>query len=208
MKTNRKLAKVKKNAEVATELAELRAELKVTRGDLVISGRRIGELETEIAALEAERDELGAAVDKSNDMARGKTREVMALRKDLHVTENKLAEMEEQLQDLQDEFACSANKTAFRKAQADADADYEEETGECANAGRQHPHEVREAAMKYLALGIAPSSVSSCMRIGELNFTGPQPKLRWVQHMRSELRVAVCMLAAAFAADPEVELLS
>jgi hypothetical protein len=27
-------------------------------------------------------------------MARGKTREVMALRKDLHITENKLAEME------------------------------------------------------------------------------------------------------------------
>ena len=208
MKINRKLAKVKKNAEVAAELAELRAELKVTRGYLVISGRRIGELETEIAALEAERDELGAEVEKSNDMARGKTREVMALRMDLHATENKLAEMEEQLQDFQDEFACSANTTAFRKAQADADADYEEETGECANAGRQHPHEVREAAMKYLALGIAPSSVSSCMRIGKLNFTGPQPKLRWVQHMRSELRVAVCMLAAASAADPEVELLS
>ena len=112
-------------------------------------------------------------------MARGKTREVMALRKDLHVTENKLAEMEEKLQEFQGELACSANKTAFRKAQADADADYEEETGECANAGRQHPHEVREAVMKYLALGIAPSSVSSCMRIGKLNFTGPQPKLRW-----------------------------
>ena len=206
MKTNRKLAKVKKNAEVAAELAELRAELKVTRGYLVISGRRIGELETEIAALEAERDELGAAVDKSNDMARGKTREVIALRIDLHATENKLAEMEEQLQDFQDEFACSANTTTFRKAQADAD--YEEETGECANAGRQHPHEVREAVMKYLALGIAPSRVSSCMRIGKFNFTGPQPKLRWVQHMRSELRVAVCMLAAASAADPEVELLS
>ena len=62
--------------------------------------------------------------------------------------------------------------------------------------------------MKYLALGIAPSSVSSCMRIGKLNFTGPQPKLHWVQHMRSELRVAVCMLAAASTADPEVELLS
>ena len=208
MKTNRKLAKVKKNAEVAAKLADLRAALKVTRGDLVTSGRRIGELEAEVAALEAERDELGAEVDKSNDMARGKTREVMALRKDLHVTENKLAEMEEQLQDFQDEFACSANTTAFRKAQADADADYEEETGECANAGRQHPHEVREAAMKYLALGIAPSRVSSCMRIGKFNFTGPQPKLRWVQHMRSELRVAVCMLAAASAADPEVELLS
>ena len=208
MKTKRKLAKVKKNAEVAAKLADLRAALKVTRGDLVTSGRRIGELEAEVAALEAERDELGAKVDKSNDMVRGKTREVMALRKDLHVTENKLAEMEEQLQDLQDEFACSANKTAFRKAQADADADYEEETGECANAGRQHPHEVREAVMKYLALGIAPSRVSSCMRIGKFNFTGPQPKLRWVQLMRSELRVAVCMLAAASAADPEVELLS
>ena len=208
MKTKRKLAKVKKNAEVAAKLADLRAALKVTRGDLVTSGRRIGELEAEVAALEAERDELGAEVEKSNDMARGKTREVMALRKDLHVTENKLAEMEEQLQDFQDEFACSANTTAFRKAQADADADYEEETGECANAGRQHPHEVREAAMKYLALGIAPSRVSSCMRIGKINFTGPQPKLRWVQHMRSELRVAVCMLAAAIAADPEVELLS
>jgi chromosome segregation ATPase len=151
MKTNRKLAKVKKNAEVAAELAELRAELKVTRGALVTSGRRIGELEAEIAALEAERDELGAEVDKSNDMARGKTREVMALRMDLHATENKLAEMEEKLQEFQDEVACSANKTAFRKAQADADADYEEDTGECANAGRQHPHEVREAAMKYLA---------------------------------------------------------
>ena len=50
--------------------------------------------------------------------------------------------------------------------------------------------------------------VSSCMRIGKFNFTGPQPKLRWVQPMRSELRVAVCMLAAASAADPEVELLS
>ena len=206
MKTNRKLAKVKKNAEVAAELAELRAELKVTRGYLVTSGRRIGELEAEIAALEAERDELGAEVEKSNVMARGKTREVMALRMDLHATENKLAEMEEKLQEFQDEIACSANKTAFRKAQADAD--YEEDTGECANAGRQHPHEVREAAMKYLALGIAPSRVSSCMRIGKINFTGPQPKLRWVQHMRSELRVAVCMLAAASAADPEVELLS
>jgi len=197
MKTNRKLAKVKKNAEVAAELAVLRAELKVTRGYLVTSGRRIGELEAEVAALEAERDELGAEVDKSND-----------LRIDLHVTENKLAEMEEKLQEFQDEVACSANKTAFRKAQADADADYEEDTGECANAGRQHPHEVRDAAMKYLALGIAPSRVSSCMRIGKFNFTGPQPKLRWVQHMRSELRVAVCMLAAASAADPEVELLS
>ena len=141
-------------------------------------------------------------------MVRGKTCEVMALRMDLHATENKLAEMEEQLQDFQDEFACSANTTAFRKARADADADYEEETGECANAGRQHPHEVREAVMKYLALGIAPSRVSSCMRIGKFNFTGPQPKLRWVQLMRSELRVAVCMLAAASAADPEVELLS
>ena len=208
MKTNRKLAKVKKNAEVAAELAELRAELKVTRGYLVISGRRISELEAEVAALEAERDEPGAEVDKSNDMARGKTREVMALRMDLHATENKLAEMEEKLQEFQDEVACSANKKAFRKAQADADADYEEDTGECANAGRQHPHEVREAAMKYLALGIAPSRVSSCMRIGKFNFTGTQPKLRWVQHMRSELRVAVCMLAAASAADPEVELLS
>ena len=208
MKTKRKLAKVKKNAEVAAKLADLRAALKVTRGDLVTSGRRIGELEAEVAALEAERDELGAEVDQSNDMARGQTREVWALRQDLHATENKLAEMEEQLQDFQDEFACSANTTAFRKAQADADADYEEETGECANAGRQHPHEVREAAMKYLALGIAPSRVSSCMRIGNFNFTGPQPKLRWVQLMRSELRVAVCMLAAASAADPEVELLS
>ncbi len=59
--------------------------------------------------------------------------------------------------------------------------------GECANAGRQHPHELREAAMKYLALKIAPSKVLSCMRIGKFNFTGPQPKLRWVQHMRSEL---------------------
>ena len=49
--------------------------------------------------------------------------------------ENKLAEMEEQLQDFQDEFACSANTTAFRKAQADADADYVEETGECARHG-------------------------------------------------------------------------
>ena len=47
MKTTRTLAKVKKNAEVAAELAELRAELKVTRGYLVISGRRIGELETQ-----------------------------------------------------------------------------------------------------------------------------------------------------------------
>ena len=28
--------------------------------------------------------------------------------------------------------------------------------------------------MKYLALGIAPSSFSSCMRMGKLNFTGPQ----------------------------------
>ena len=82
MKTNRKLAKLKKNAEVAAELAELRAELKVTRGYLVISGRRIGELEAEVAALEAERDELGAEVDKSNDMVRGKTREVMVLRMD------------------------------------------------------------------------------------------------------------------------------
>jgi chromosome segregation ATPase len=208
MKTNRKLAKAKKNAEVTADLAVLRAELKVTRGYLVISGRRIGVLEAEVAALEAKRDELGAEVDKSNDMARTKTREVWALRKDLHATENKLAEMEEELQEFQDEVACSANKTAFRKAQADADADYEEDTGECANAGRQHPHEVREAAMKYLALGIAPSRVSSCMRIGKFNFTGPQPKLRWVQHMRSELRVAVCMLAAASAADPEVELLS
>ena len=89
MKTNRKLAKAKKNAEVAAELAVLRAELKVTRGYLVISGRRIGELEAEVAALEAERDELGAEVDKSNDMVRGKTREVMALRMDLHATENK-----------------------------------------------------------------------------------------------------------------------
>ena len=104
MKTKRKLAKVKKNAEVAAKLADLRAALKVTRGDLVTSGRRIGELETEIAALEAERDELGAAVDKSNDMARGKTREVWALRQDLHATENKLAEMEEQLQEFQDEL--------------------------------------------------------------------------------------------------------
>ena len=35
MKINRKLAKVKKNAEVAAKLADLRAALKVTRGDLV-----------------------------------------------------------------------------------------------------------------------------------------------------------------------------
>jgi hypothetical protein len=61
--------------------------------------------------------------------------------------------------------------------------------------------------MKYLALGIEPSKVLTCMRIGKFNFTGPQPKLRWVQHMRSELRVAVCMLAAASTADPEIELL-
>ena len=40
--------------------------------------------------------------------------------------------------------------------------------------------------------------VISGRRIGELE----------TQHMRSELRVAVCMLAAASAADPEVELLS
>ena len=58
---------------------------------------------------------------------------------DLHATENKLAEMEEQLQDF-DEFACSANTTAFRKAQADADADYEEETGECARHGARANH--------------------------------------------------------------------
>jgi hypothetical protein len=45
MKTNRKLAKAKKNAEVTADLAVLRAELKVTRGYLVNSGRRIGELE-------------------------------------------------------------------------------------------------------------------------------------------------------------------
>ena len=70
MKTKRKLAKVKKNAEVAAKLADLRAALKVTRGDLVTSGRRIGDLEAEVAALEAERDELGAEVDKSNDMVR------------------------------------------------------------------------------------------------------------------------------------------
>ena len=66
MKTKRKLAEVKKNAEVAAKLADLRAALKVTRGDLVTSGRRTGELEAEVAALEAERDELGAEVDKSN----------------------------------------------------------------------------------------------------------------------------------------------
>jgi hypothetical protein len=112
------VSKMKKNAEVAAELAVLRAELNIT----VTCGRRIGELEAEVAALEAERDEPWAEVDKSNDMARGKTREVMALRMDLHATENKLAEMEEQLQEVQGELTCSANKTAFRKAR-DADAD-------------------------------------------------------------------------------------
>ena len=50
----------------------------------------------------------------------------MALRIELSAAKNKMAEMEEQLQEYDDRFACSEDKTARRKMEADADADYEE----------------------------------------------------------------------------------
>ena len=111
-------------------------------------------------------------------------------------------ELEVALQKLEDEGACDAERKARGKALDDIEAYEEEETGE--SKGRQHSHEVREAVMMFLALGIAPSKVLPALAVSKIDFNGRLPKLRWIQNMRKELRVVVCILAAATAADREV----
>jgi hypothetical protein len=203
-KHNRAAAKKKKKAEIDTQLAGLRRDLLASRASCVEFMFRVEDLEAEAAVLEAEKHELEADVAASKQKYLAKKHEADTLRSELEGAEFTLSELEDQLKDYEDSIGASGDVEFRLKAQADADADYEEETGESRTGGREHAFETREVVLMHLALGIAPSMVVPAMRTAKFDFKGPNPKLRWVQNMRKELRVAVCILAAATAADPKV----
>ena len=118
-----------------------------------------------------------------------------------------LAVMEEEVRRREEERYRQGTRRVQAKGREDADADYEEETGECRakGKGREHPWQVRAKTCELLALGLAPSQVVPTLGIAGFEFTeGKVPKLRWVRAMRKELRVMCAILAAATAADPQV----
>ena len=205
-KLKRASAKKKKKAEIETQLAGLRRDLKASRASCVEYMTRVEALEAEAAVLEAEKHELEADVAASKQKYLAKKHEADTLRSELEATEFTLSELEDKLKDYEGSIGASGDFEFQRKAQADADADYEEETGESRTGGREHGFETREVVLMHLALGIAPSMIVPAMRTAKFDFKGPNPKLRWVRNMRKELRVAVCILAAATAADPKVPL--
>ena len=199
-------AKKKKKVEIDTQLAGLRRDLLASRASCVEYMTRVEDLEAEAEVLEAEKHELEADVAASKQKYLAKKHEADTLRSELEATEFTLSELEDKLKDYEDSIGDKGDFEFRQKAQADADADYEEETGESRTGGREHGFETREVVLMHLALGIAPSMVVPAMRTAKFDFKGPNPKLRWVQNMRKELRVAVCILAAATAADPKVPL--
>jgi len=197
-------AKKKKKAEIDTQLAGLRRDLLASRASCVEFMFRVEDLEAEAEALAAEKHDLEADVAENRKKYLAKKHEAETLRSELEATEFTLSELEDQLKDHEDSIGASGDFEYRRKAQADADADYEEETGESRTGGRVRAFETREVVLMHLALGIAPSMVVPAMKTAKFDFKGPNPKLRWVQNMRKELRVAVRILAAATAADSKV----
>ena len=181
------------------KLASLKEALETARSTveklLIEAVERDAEMAEVEAVLEAETKVLKKKLtDKDKELSR--------YVQGLASAEDRMLELEDELRKLEDERECDAESTARRKALDDLEAYEEEETGE--SKGRQHSHEVREAVMMFLALGIAPSKVTPALAVSKVDFNGRQPKLRWIQNMRKELRVVVCILAAATAADREV----
>ena len=197
-------AKKKKKVEIDTQLAGLRRDLLASRASFVKVMTRVEELEAEAEVLEAEKHELEADIAASKQKYLAKKHEADRLRSDLEATELKLSELEDEFREYEDSAAADGDFEFRRKAREHSDADYEEAMGESRKGGREHRFETREAVLINLALGLAPSQIVHVMRAFKFDFNGLVPKLRWVQNMRKELRVAVCILAAATAADPKV----
>ena len=204
MKHNRSAAKKQKAADIEQRLSRLQRELIAARANVTSLLGRFTAMEDEAEELRAKTDELTTEVELNKEKYLAKKHEADELRRELEATEVRLSELEDDLQEYQDEEDLSEDSKTRRRAQEDADADYEEETGESRTGGREHGFETREAILMYLALGIAPSRIVPAMGIAKFDFKGLVPTLRLVQNMRKELRVAVCILAAATAADPKV----
>ena len=162
-------------------------------------------LTAEKAALETELTTRTAAC---SQMLAHKTKEAERYREKYHAVEDRMAELQDKLEELGQDKECAAASKARQKQSAEDEAYDEEDTGE--SKTRQHSHEVREAVMMALALGLPPSKVVPCLCIGltwESRFGNAKPpKLRWIQELRKELRVVNCILAASTAADPQVYL--
>ena len=99
-------------------------------GDNATLSTYVDELEGEVEVLQAANEGLESEADKNSEKLKAKAAEAAQYRAELVFNENRLAELEEKLQDYDDDVALSANSKARKQAEADQDADYTEETGE------------------------------------------------------------------------------
>jgi hypothetical protein len=211
-KWNRKRAKQAASEKLKSTVADLQAQVEAVRREARAAQAAADSRNDEVAELTAHKARLENALEIESAAWKSKfadkAAEAQRYREKYYAVEERMAELEDELEELKASEECAAVMKARREQSAEDEAYDEEDTGE--SKSRQHSHEVREAVMMILALGISPSKVIPALCVGttwEARFGSAPPKLRWIQNECKELRVVNCILAASTAADPQVYLL-
>ena len=208
---NISIAKTASSRKVSSATRKCHADLAELNKTVAKLVSKLAESDEIIAALEAQNESSGATNASLEARVEALTEAISANRKEKKGLCERLAEIENKISEMEDMAAeCAAEDDdedeAYVEDQRNRSATrLDNENG--IPAGRGYPLELREEVMRFHALGIQPSSIYPALlwKFEQHGLVGDKrPSLWWIYHMRKELRVAVLLLAAASAADPEV----
>ena len=192
--------------ELKSTVADLKAQVEAARREARAAQAAADSANDVVSELTADKARLENALEIESAAWKSrfadKVAEATRYREKYYAVEERMAELEDELEASEE---CAAVMKARREHSAEDEAYDEEDTGE--SKSRQHSHDVRDAVMMILTLGISPSKAIPALCVGttwEARFGSAPPKLRWIQTECKELRVVNCILAASTAADSQV----
>ena len=208
---NISIAKTASSRKVSSATRKCHAELAELNTTVAQLATQLCESDEIIAALEAQNERSGAMNTSLEERVEVLTETIQTEKKEKKCLRDRLAELENTIMELEEKAAeCAADDDEEDEAFVEEDrsrsaARLDDKNG--ISAGRDYPLELRAEVMRFHALGIQPSAIYPALqwRFEQHGLVGDKrPSLWWIYHMRKELRVAVLLLAAASAADPEV----
>ena len=164
---------------------------------------QVSDLEAILAHTQDDREASEALVKIFAEKLKAAAAEKKKLKEELAALENTVCELEDRLDAAIDEADADDEDGDFAERLSSEEARTGEELVGAA-CGRRYTFEQREHTIKLLDKLVMPSQIPGILIQFKVFDAKNAPSVWWAYHMRREMRVAVLVLAAAAAANPEV----
>ena len=164
---------------------------------------QVSDLEAILAHTQDDREASEALVKIFAEKLKAAAAEKKKLKEELAALENTVCELEDRLDAAIDEADADDEDGDFAERLSSEEARTGEELVGAA-CGRRYTFEQREHTIKLLGKQVMPSQIPGILIRFKVFDAKNAPSVWWAYHMRREMRVAVLVLAAAAAANPEV----